>query len=229
MKQAEQVPTMEDLLAQLKPGGTLSWTAVQSPRDIEERFFRVYQNWNYNPGRFTWENQVDIHTASRRRPRTLLSEITPPRISFDGSVNDVVDFYGTSRAFSFLSRKLFEMLVARDPESIEGVGVSMKARDGILPFHALLPTRSVAAIDVARTNIVLSDQNIMDTVVPRWEFPNGIVFNNDKLGDATNFFELDTGGWYWSGDLLHQAKSAGVRGLYAVSKSEPRDRDYISL
>jgi len=171
--------------------------------------------------------QEDIHVESWVWPRTKLSEVRLPEISFDGPAKDVVDFYGTSCEFSFLSDKLYQLLASLDPESIDSREIRLTTRDTSLPFHAVLPTRSVPAIDVARTDIELTDQNIMNKVVPMFDFPVGMVFNNAELGDATNFCELHTGEWYWSEDLLRAAKELGARGLYAVSKAAPRKRVHV--
>jgi hypothetical protein len=228
-EQPNHVSTMEALLARLTSGGALSWRAVRSRAEVPERFFQVYQSWDYKPGRFTWENQDDIYRETRYRPRSSLSEVRTPSISFKGPIKDVVDFYGTSREFSFVSEQLFDLLTASDPGSIESLSVELRAQDGSLPFRAVLPTRSIAAIDVARTDIELRDQFKWARVVPTFDFPNGIVFNNELIGNVTKFCDLDTAGWYWSADVLQQAERAGLRGFYAVSKSRPRDREYIRL
>jgi hypothetical protein len=229
MELPESISSMEELLRLLTSGGTLSWRAPKSGSEVQERFYRVYQSWDYKPGRFTWHNQDDIYCESRFRPRGSVRDIALPQISFEGPAAHVVDYYGTSREFAFVSEKLFELLTEADPESIESASVELRTRDSSLPFHAVLPTRSIAAIDIAHTDIELRDQNIIARVIPVFDFPNGIVFNNAELGDVTNFRELDTGGWYWSRDLLQRAEQVGVRGLYAVSKREPRDREYIRL
>jgi hypothetical protein len=187
----------------------------------EERFFQVWQNWDYRPGRIDWLNQRSAGDkpwmGTRETARTPLSTLATPDVRFKGPVRDVVDFYSAGSQVFFVSDRLFRLIEETDPGSLEHIGFELRAKDGAVPFQAVMPLRIVEAIDTQRTTAVVEDQDLAGWWFRTVRFPDGIVFDNDALAGVHSFSDLDAPGWYWSKDLIELAEQHGIRGLFAKS------------
>jgi hypothetical protein len=58
-------------------------------------------------------------------------------------------------------------------------------------------------------------------------FPEGIVFDHDVLQGVSSFSDLDARGWFWSKDLIAEAKSQGIRGISAASPASAAMRRIV--
>jgi hypothetical protein len=183
----------------------------------EERYLVVSQNWDYFPERLEWLNYRSSldgpWLGARRRPRRPVSSAPPPIVTFEGPSTEVVDLYSTGSSAFFISDKLFRLIEGMDPGSLEHMEFQLQAKDGTLPFHAVMPLRVLEAIDTRRTAVRIEAEGH-----GRWvRFPAGIVFDNDVLQGVATFTDLDKPDWYWSKDLIVEAKSQGIRGITAAS------------
>lgn len=214
--------TIGEMIKQVPDGETRRFERLIADSG-EERYFLVWQNWDYRPGRVEWVNGRSGLDApwygTRGTPRIPVGTLPPPDVRFKGLVKQVVDFYSTGSHAHFISDKLFRLIEQMDPGSLEHVEFELCARDGQLPFHAVMPTRSLEAIDPRRTTVLVRDEPRTGRFWQIVKFPEGIVFNNQILEGVASFTDVDAHGWYWSKDLIEQAKSHEVRGLYAVSVS----------
>ena len=199
----------------------------------EERFFKVWQNWDYRPGRLTWVNgqlgELSPRFGTRDTRRRALSAIPLPEVNFKGPSKQVVDFYSTGSQAFFISDKLFKLIESLDPGSLEHLEFKVRAKDGEMPFHAVMPIRVLEAIDPRRTTVRIEDEDLAGWYLRHTRFPEGIVFDNDVLRDVTTFSDMDAPGWYWSKELIEEAKSIGIRGLYADSQSRLTSREVARL
>jgi hypothetical protein len=200
----------------------------------EERFFRVWQNWEYRPGRLEWLNGRDGLDApwfgTRKKARIPVSTLPPPDAKFKGPSKQVVDFYSTGCDAFFISDKLFRLIEEMDPGSLEHVPFELRAADGLLPFQAVMPFRCLEAIDPCRTTVLIRDEPLSNNRFSRKvEFPEGIVFDNAVLEGVASFSDIDSAGWYWSKELLTEAKARGIRGLYADSIASEDRREVARL
>jgi hypothetical protein len=196
----------------------------------EERFSRVWQNWDYRPGRLEWRNPPSFIEApsagNRRTARIPLATLPPLDVRFKGPAKQVVDFYSTGSDAFFVSDKLFSLIERMDPGSLENIGFELHAKDGLLPFHAVMPNRILEAVDTGRTTVRIEDEDLASWYLRHVRFPEGIIFDNELLVGAASFSDLDAHGWYWSRELLVEAKSLGILGLYAVSAATV---DYVEV
>lgn len=191
------------------------------PDPGEERYFRVWQNWDYRPGRLEWLNGRDGPDApwlgTRRKARIPVSTLPQPDVKFKGPSKQVVDFFSTGSHAFFISDKLFRLIEKMDPGSLEHLPFELRAKDGALPFHAVMPRRALEAIDTRRTTVMIEDEPLATVFWRTVTFPEGVVFDNEALQGVASFSDVDALGWYWSKDLIAEAKSQGIRGLYADS------------
>lgn len=187
----------------------------------EEQYFQVRQSWDYQPDRLEWHNPPPLLEApwlgSRRKSRATLETLPAPDVMFGGPSKEVVDLYSTSGHVFFISDALFRLVVGIDPDSLEHLEFRVRASDAELSFHAVMPRRVLEAVDTRRTKVLIKYTAVGSAYRRSVEFPEGIVFDNDKLRGVTSFTDIDAPGWYWSKDLIELAKAQGMRGLYAES------------
>lgn len=212
--------TIREMIEQVPEGQAQTFErSIADPG--EERYLKVSQNWNYRPERLEWLNYPSSEDApwfgTRHKPRISVSTLARPNVRFKGPSEQVVDLYSSSSDAFFISDKLFRMIEGMDPGSLEHIGFELRAKDGVLPFHAVMPGRVLEAIDTRRTTVRIEDKKLASQYVRRVRFPGGIVFDNDVLQGVASFSDLDALGWYWSKDLIAEAKSQGIRGISAAS------------
>ena len=199
----------------------------------EERYFKVSQNWDYLPERMEWLNYPSGTDApwlgTRHKPRVSVSALARPNVRFKGPSKQVVDLYSTGSHAFFISDKLFRLIEEMDPGSLEHIGFEVRAKDGVLPFHAVMPSRVLEAIDTRRTTVRIEDKLLGDGYFRKVRFPEGIVFDNDVLQGVSSFTDLDAHAWYWSKDLIAEAKSQGIRGVAAHSPASAVRREVERL
>lgn len=218
----ERVPQGED------------WTFERSIHEPgEERYFQVWQSWDYGPGRLTWRNQPSMMDApspgSRRNARIPASGMVPPEIDFAGPASQVVDFYSTGTHAFLISDKLFRLIEAEDAGSLDHLAFDLVAQDGTLPFHAVMPSRLLDAVDPRRTTVQVRDEKLAEFFFRKVDFPEGVVFDNERLTGIASFSDLDVSGWFWSAGLIAAAKAHGIRGLYTRSVASPDGREVDRL
>jgi hypothetical protein len=220
--------TIGEMIEQVPEGKSQTFQASISDPG-EELYFRVWQNWDYRPGRLEWLNGrsgVDAPwLGTRKKARIPVSTLPSPDVRFKGPSKQVVDFYSTGSHAFLISDKLFRLIEEMDPGSLEYLDFELRAKDGGLPFHVVMPNRSLEAIDPRRTTVVIRDEPRRQRFWRAVEFPDGIVFDNSALQGVASFSDVDAHGWYWSRELLAKAKSQGIRGLYAnsVISTKPRE------
>jgi hypothetical protein len=198
----------------------------------EERFFQVWQNWDYRPGRLEWRNYPGEDKpclAARNLRARSVTTIPAPDTIFKGPSSHVVDFYGTGSGAFFISDSLLRLIEEVDPGSLERVDFRLRAKDGELPFHAVMPRRIVEAIDTRRTTVAIKDEDYAGWYFRTVRFPEGIFFDDEALRGAASFSDFDAPGWYWSKELLDLAARRGIRGLYARSVASPNGREVVRL
>jgi hypothetical protein len=187
----------------------------------QERYFQVWQNWNYKPDRLDWLNRPlredTPWNGTRTTARIPVTRLPTPDVCFKGPSKDVVDFYGTGGDFFFISDALFRLINEIDPGSLEHIQFRVRARDAELPFHAVTTPRVLEAIGPRRTKVVIKDEDYAGTYFRTVQCPDGIVFHNDALQGVASFSDVDVGGWYWAKDLIALARARGIRGLYFQS------------
>lgn len=199
----------------------------------EERYFRVWQNWDYRPGRLEWLNSRDGPDApwlgTRDKRRIPVTTLPPPDVTFKGPSKQVVDFYSTGCHAFFISDKLFRLIDSMDSGSLEHIEFELRSKDGALPFRAVMPRRVLEAVDPRRTTVVVQDEPLGSRFWRSVTFPEGITFDNEALQGVTSFSDIDALGWYWSKDIIAEAKSQGLRGLYAASVASARSLEIERL
>jgi hypothetical protein len=224
--------TIGEMIKQVPEGQTRRFER-SIPDPGEERFFRVWQNWDYRPGRLEWLNARSGLDApwfgARDKARIPVSTLPPLEVRFKGPSKQVVDFYSTGSHAFFISEKLLRLIEAIDPGSLEHIPFELHAKDGALPFHAVMPRRALEAIDPRRTTVVVEDELLGTRYWRNVTFPDGIVFDNEALQGVSSFSDVDALGWYWSRDLIEEAKSQGIRGLYADSVVAAKNREVARL
>jgi hypothetical protein len=217
--------TIAEMIKQV-PEGQFQTFEASDVDPVEEHYFQVWQNWEHRPERLYWLNGRSGTSApwfgTRRSPRTPVNTLPPPDVQFKGPAKQVVDSYGTGSHAFFISDKLFQLIEEMDPGSLEHIEFGLRAKDGTLPFHAVMPLRNLEAIDPRRTTVLIKDRRLGDIYWREVEFPDGVVFNNETLRGVSSFSDVDISGWFWSKDLLARAKSQGIRGLYAISKASEK-------
>lgn len=199
----------------------------------EERYLKISQNWDYFPERKNWLNDPSGSGSpwlgTRAKPRVSVSTLPTPDVSFEGPSEQVVDLYSTGSHAFFISDKLFRLIEDMDPGSLEHIPFELRASDGALPFHAVMPSRILEAIDTSRTTVRIDFQDLGGEYFRKVRFPQGIVFDNDALQGVATFTDLDAHGWYWSKDLIAEAKSRGIRGIAAHSPASAARREVARL
>jgi hypothetical protein len=222
--------TIVEMIEQVPEGQAQTFErSIADPGD--ERYLKVSQNWNYDPGRLEWLNYPSFEYApwsgTRLKPRISVSTLARPNVRFKGPSEQVVDLYSTGSHAFFISDKLFRLIEEMDPGSLEHIEFELRAKDGVLPFHAVMPRRVLEAIDTRRTTVRIKDEDLGGRYVRMVRFLEGIVFDNDVLQGVSSFSDLDTHGWYWSKDLIAEAKSQGIRGISAASPASPATRRVV--
>jgi hypothetical protein len=210
--------TIDDLLRQVPEGQT---RLFERPiKDVvEERFFSVHMNWEYNPGRLTWHNKVPFEQApwagSRGVPRRPISALPQPEVTFKGPSKQIVDFYavGGEQAF-FISDKLARLIEDLDPGSLNRRSIAINAKDGVVDYNIVMSARLLEAVDPSRTDVLVKYKNYAGQWIRSIEFPDGVVFRGDALVGVHSFTDVDVRGWFWSRELIDAAKAAGTKGLY---------------
>jgi hypothetical protein len=199
----------------------------------EERYLKVSQNWDYFPERMEWLNPPafgdEPWLGTRDKARISVSALARPNVRFKGPSEQVVDLYSSGGDAFFISDKLFRLIEGMDPGSLEHLGFELRAKDGVLPFHAVMPSRVLEAIDTRRTTVRIEFDNLGGQYFRKVRFPEGIVFDNDVLQGVSSFTDLDARGWYWSKDLIAEAKSQGIRGVVAHSPASAVRREVERL
>lgn len=162
----------------------------------EERFFEIWQNWDYYPGRLDWLNKPSLQTGpwpgTRQKSRIPVMTLSPPHVIFNGPAKDVVDYYDLSKYCPFISDRLFKLIEEVDPGSLDHIEFMIRAEDGDLPFHAVMSRRVLAAVDTQRTKILVEDELLATMYVRKVRFPEGIKFKNKELRDVSNFTDVDS-------------------------------------
>lgn len=218
--------TIDDLSSQVPSGEARLFTPSDKDRG-EQRFFSVRQNWDYKPGRLTWQNEPRMEKSpwygARESPRTSVSDISPPKAVFAGPAKKMVDFYSTGSDAFFLSDRLVALIETMDGGALDRVPVSIVCNDADLRFHLVMTARVIEAVDPSRTAVLIKDDRLGDMWFRRIRFPEGVVFQDAELATIHAFADLDARGWYWSRELIDAAKAKGIKGLRTVSPSVPED------
>jgi hypothetical protein len=197
---------------------------------MEERFFSVWQNTAQYPqsGRMDWRNSVPLVQApwvgSRNTARIPISAVPLPDVTYNRSTKRLVDFYATGNHAYFLSGRLVRLFDELDPGSLEYLPITIRARDGEVPFYVAMPNRSLSAVDTSRTDVLIKDEDFAGEWLRSVKFPNGMTFRNADLTALLHFTELDAHHWYWSRELVEAAKERGIRGLRTVSVGAATER-----
>jgi hypothetical protein len=224
--------TIREMIEQVPEGQAQTFErSIADPG--EERYLKVSQNWDYFPERKEWLNYPaftdEPWLGTRDKPRISVSTLARPNVRFEGPSEQVVDLYSTGSHAFFISDKLFRLIEEMDPGSLEHLGFELRAKDGVLPYHAVMPSRVLEAIDTRRTTVRIEDEDLAGRYFRTVHFPEGIVFDNDVLQGVGSFSDLDAHGWYWSKDLIAEARSQGIRGLYATSPASAIRREVESF
>lgn len=213
--------TIEDMLASV-PEGAIKLFQRRNMEDGEERFLSVHQNWDYKPGRLEWHNRLSFEQnpwfGSRRVARRPIFSLPPAKVTFRGPAKDIVDFYSTGTDAFFLSERLIALFDRLDPGTMDRMPVTIEARTGArVPFYMAMPDRSIEAVDTARTNVLIKDEDFAGEWIRSITFPDGAVFHGDDLTNVSHFTDLDLFGWFWSRELIEAARADGIRGFRTIS------------
>lgn len=215
--------TIEEMLTRVPPGeARLFERTLPVPED--ERFLSVHQNWDTRPGRLDWRNQplgdVVPWFGARAKPRVGLENLPAPDLLFSGPAKDVVDFYSWGVHVFFLSERLMEVIERLDPGSMEARPAVIRSRAGAqVPVFMAMPGRHIDAVDTARTNVLVSHEDLGSWFYLSVKFPDGVAFRERELAGVHHFTDRDLLKWYWSRELIEAAKAGGVRGVYTLSPS----------
>jgi hypothetical protein len=224
--------TIAEMIDRVPEGQSQLFERTVTERD-EEHYFRVWQNWDYYPGRLHWLNNPSYEYApwlgTRNTKRRSLTVMPLPDLVFKGPLKQVVDFYGTGNHAFFISGALFRLIEKIDPGSLEQIEIIIRAKDAELPFHAVMPKRVLEAVDPRRTSVLIEDQDLAGQYFRYVRFPDGITFDNTALEGVATFSDIDAGGWYWSKELIDLAKERGIRGFKAQSVTPKRPRTVARL
>ena len=148
-----------------------------------EQFFLVRQSSDYDPARLEWRDSPGLQqtacAGSRKMTRRALTTLPRPAVTFDG-LGGLVDFYSGAVDACFVSDPLFRLIEGVDPGALEEIPVPIQARDGEVPFHAVMPNRVVEAVDIRRTAVLVKDEG-GDEYCRRVRFPEGVLFDNEAL------------------------------------------------
>lgn len=212
--------SIEEMLAQV-PRGESRLFERPCADDGEERFFSVWQNYDY-PGQIAWHNTVGMENnpwyGARGVPRIPVSSVPTPDVSFKLSAKKLVDFYSTGNHAFFLSERLIALIDRLDPGSLERRPVTIRASKGVeVPFFMAMPNRSLSAVDTRRTDVLVMDKDYAGEWIRSIKFPNGVSFRNQDLAGISSFTDLDLTRWFWSRELIEAAKAEGIKGLRTLS------------
>lgn len=212
--------TVEDLLKKVPEGQTQLFERPLN--DVtEERFFSVHMSSEYGPGRLAWHNKPPLDSAlwygSRTIPRVPISTAPDPDVTFEGASKDIVDFYSIGGTHvAFISDRLFNLIEEMDPNSLERRPMAIRAKDAIVEFNMVMPSRNLEALDTNRTDILIQYESYGGQWFRTIKFPKGVVFRDHAIFDVHSFSDIDVRGWYWSRELIDAAKASGIRGLYTI-------------
>jgi hypothetical protein len=190
---------------------------------VENNFFVISPSHEYSP-RLEWKNPQDMlenpRPATRKGPGVSVFSIPVPDLRFKDLSKKLVDYYAINANSYYLSDRLADLIERIDPDSIDRRPVTIKARDRDVAFNLVMPSRSIEAIDVRHTDVCVRHEEIGTSFGTRWlrtiEFPNGVVFDTDKLVGVHNFTDPDILRWCWSRTLIDAAKAAGIKGFYTL-------------
>lgn len=224
--------TIDEMIQQVPEGGHRVFEPVIADEG-QEQYFRVWDSADHRPDRLEWHNKPQREDTPWSGTRTIapvpVTRMPPPHVTFKGPSRDVVDFYGTGCPVNFISDALFRLIDGIDPNSLEHVEFAVQARDSVMHFHAVMPSRILEAVDPRRTRIVIHDEDYGGTWFRTVRFPDGIIFDNEALRGVASFTDIDAGGWHWSKELIELAKARGIRGLYAMSVAASPQRQIARL
>lgn len=211
--------TLSDLLKKVPEGGERLFRRTESS-EYENMYLAVRQDANYFPWP-EWHNPLPLEElpwpGSRQKKRIPISALPEMDVTFAGRSESLVDFYQTGFQAFLVSDRLASLIENMDQNSIERRDVIIKCSDEAVKFNLVMARRNIEAVDVAATNILIKDQDYGQRQFIRSViFPDGVVFNQEKVGRALNFTEIDVAGWFWSRDLIDAAKREGIKGLYTT-------------
>ncbi|MCP6559766.1 hypothetical protein NL501_31580, partial [Klebsiella pneumoniae] len=73
-----------------------------------------------------------------------------------------------------------------------------------------MPGRHIDAIDTARTDVLVTNEDCGGWVYLSVKFADGIAFRETELAGAFHFTDREQLGWYWSRELIDAAKAEGI-------------------
>lgn len=211
--------TIGDLIAQVPEGGEQLFEKRKPPVG-DNRYFAVRQNADYFPWP-EWHNSLPLEDlpwpGSRQKKRIPISVLPDMDLTFSGNSEELVDFYQTGCQAFLVSDKLVSIIESLDENSIDRRSVIIKSKDKNTTFNLVMSRRNIEAIDLNTTSIIVKDKDYgKRQFIREVIFPDGVNFDQEKVGNAVTFTELDTPGWFWSRDLIESAKREGIKGFYTT-------------
>jgi len=181
----------------------------------EERFAAIQFNSDYIFP-LEWNEGIDPLEApcmaTRRRKSISLSVLPEPQICSTSKISQMVDFYRQGIGIFFVSNRLMDVMEKLDPGSVECRPVVVQAADGAVDYNLVLPLRQLDAVDLERTDVLISGEWWNSSWLKRERFPHNVVFKKAELEGIHNFNDITIRNWFWSRELIDAAKAAGVKG-----------------
>ncbi len=212
--------TIEDLLA-LVPEGEARTFKAAVPFAGWGRFVEVTYNWDYGDP-VAWHNRPAFEmlpwTGCRAKGRIGLASLDQPRLTYDGDIRDLADFYSLAAGNAHvMSERLLAIIDAMDLQSLEVRPVIVQGRDGAADMNMVMSNRLIAAIDPEQCDVAIKWELFHTDWMRSVRFPAGVAFRSDIPDTTHHFHDLDLPArWLWSRELVARAKAAGVRGISAL-------------
>lgn len=227
--------TMDELIAQVPDGEKIVFEPTVSADRAKDRFLSVMHDYKYKPHLMEWTDPFGgvgtPYPGSCFRAAVNLDAIEEYVLHYKGAPKGLVDFYSIALDMYVFSDRLISLFNEFDPASINSRPARVITRDGEIAYHAVQPARVIQAIDVeaSRTSIQRVELIPGKFYQTQISFPDGPVFRQDIPADVHALKDWHFAySWYWSIELLKEAKKRGIRGLYAEQLSTAR-RDRLNL
>jgi hypothetical protein len=218
--------TIDDMIAETPEGETRTYARRHEAGDAPERFLAIGKNYEYAKPRFSWTNQPGRRELPRpsARHRSALSfdHLDKCDLRFEGKIKKLADFYPIVGGPCFISRKLLDVIRDLDPEAITYRAEVVQCVDANAEFYLAIPARVLQAIDTARTEVRIRDEDLGGTFFRRVDFPSGILLSKTIDPSVHAFWEYNDRSWMWSRALVGACGATGIRGLRA-NKTDDKD------
>lgn len=199
----------------LRPGESLT---IPRNKDAQAAtvWFTARENVEFAPfGLFDWRNKPDLIASPGQetfgQKPVPLSSVEVPKIVFEGSPDQLGDFYVATASF-FISERLFRTIQTLDPEALDWIPV--EADELPQKYYLCLAARVIDALDENATTITLNHHQMAG-----WSYRT-VAFEDGRFGVSEGvpsnvhlFSEYFSGALVFSRSLVEAIVRSGARGM----------------